>query len=166
MKNIWNDDIDWLINDAPSLLGETGASLRTEPGVTGFVETGPMHDRLIGARWAVRKERRLRAIWQQISNEDRRLLLGHYDHRKRIDEFGSHFGELAGAVLASCRSATKLRSVLVGQDVQRRQRVVRERRKVAKNSLEAVHKEWKLLAQEQAMDQECPKWSGSKAGAD
>lgn len=95
----YDQDVDWLLNDAPGLLGEVGVSY-SEPngGARIVVDTGPYHARMQSAMWAVAKFRRLNKVWRQLEPATRAVLVARYAQRRWPDGFVAHFGELVGVV--------------------------------------------------------------------
>lgn len=92
-------DVEWLLNDAPGLLGETGVAYRETSGSRVVVDTGPYHARAQAAMWAVRKARRLSAVWRGLDDATRLVLLARYAQRRWPEWFVPHFGELVGVVV-------------------------------------------------------------------
>jgi hypothetical protein len=84
----YDPDIDWLLNDAPALLGERsglGGTVATiERGVSSggtIANTGPHHDAALNAMRSVGLARRLDQIWSRLDQQTQRVLRARYMKR-------------------------------------------------------------------------------------
>lgn len=145
-KREWNDDIDWLLNSAPGLLGERGVN-QDPSGGSGqrFIsDTGPMHSRMIAAIPHVQRQRRLNRVWRDLRPLDRAVLEHHYRPRRLVGDpvLRVAFGELAPVVCALSPDPEKLRSALRSPHTRTSQEVIRAAKKEATRAVELAHKAW------------------------
>lgn len=159
VKREWNEDIDWLLNSAPGLLGERGAN-HDPSGGTGprfIADTGPMHARMISSLPHVQRQRRLNRVWVTLSALDRAVLEHLYRPRQQTGDPGMRvaFGELAAVVCALCPDPEKLRRALLAPDTQRSRDTVRAALTEASRATAAAHRAWRNASKSQALLEAC-----------
>ncbi len=101
----YSPQLDWYLNDAPTLLGVRSAhgalvSAIERGGPSNYVSDEPYHAQAIGAVGSVKLARDLEAAWRRLGPSTRALLRAHYE-RRRYFELGveAHLGTLAKAAL-------------------------------------------------------------------
>jgi hypothetical protein len=84
-KRDYDPDIDFLLNEAPALLGERSGQGATqaaiERGKAGghtIANNGPYHDAAINALGDVRRARRLDEVWHRLTPDTQRILRARY----------------------------------------------------------------------------------------
>lgn len=120
------------------------------PGSSGprFVtDTAPFHNRLIEAIPHVRRQRKLAAIWRELSPHDRAVLEQRYRKRQYVGILGvkAVFGELAGVALYLARVEGKLEELIraVGSQANlRHSQLVTEFRVKAEAASKGAHLAW------------------------
>lgn len=138
-------DVDWLLNDAPGLLGEVGVSY-AEPsgGARIVVDTGPYHARMQSAMWAVAKFRRLNAVWRQLEPATRAVLVARYAQRRWPAGFVAHFGELVGVVAhLHTKTSQKLTHAARQPAKENAATILADALRVAQSASREAHRAWR-----------------------
>ncbi len=139
----YEQDIDWLLNDAPGLLGEVGVSY-AEPsgGARVVINTDPYHARQLNRMWAVQKARRLTAVWRSLDQVTQGVLAARYAQRRWPQGFVSHFGELVGVVVhLHAGSSTALTKA--ARQPAKAEAVLAEALKAAQAASREAHRVWR-----------------------
>lgn len=149
----YEDDINWLLNDAPGLLGEAGVSYG-EPtsGSRVVVDTGPYHARAQAAMWAVRKARRLTVVWRALDDATRLVLVARYAQRRWPAWYVSHFGELVGVVVFLHATRADIVAAAGQPSKATAAALLDEALKAAQVASSAAHRAWRMLYRQHAED--------------
>lgn len=146
----YEEDIDWLLNDAPGLLGETGVAYRETSGSRVVVDTGPYHAKAQAAMWAVAKYRRLQAVWRALDDTTRLVLVARYAQRRWPQGFVSHFGELVGVVVYLHATRTELATAAQQPAKATAGALLAEALGAAQRASRAAHQQWREVYRQQA----------------
>lgn len=151
----YDQDVDWLLNDAPGLLGEVGVSY-SEPngGARIVVDTGPYHARMQSAMWAVGKFRRLNQVWRALDASTRAVLVARYAQRRWPDGFVAHFGELVGVVVYLHQGDQRLTKAARQPAKATAAEALAAALKSAQNASREAHRAWRTQARRRAMEEE------------
>lgn len=157
MNDPYNEDISWLINDAPAALGERGStqdpfsgSGRTLADNWSFIE------RSHAAIGAVARARRLETRWKRLSPRQQNVLCAYYTARKVVPVTGAlaAFGVYARvALLVAGEARQELERALSDQYNKRHVPRVTAARRAARQAVSDAHREW-----ERYVDEELSRW--------
>lgn len=151
-----NEAIDWLLNEAPGLLGESGISYSpTAGGKRGsLADNWAFIERAHKAQGAVRRARRLDVIWRRIPSVHRQTLVAYYNRRRTWPPgFEVCFGDVVGVVFARCDDQVRWMVTQVSKHQAALRRVKRE----AEATARSAHEAWNNAAEFGALDEECPR---------
>jgi hypothetical protein len=140
-------DLEWLLCEAPALLGERSghaavvAALERGPG--GAPSTDRAWDTIERARPHTGRLRRLRRAWALLAPDDRRLLEVHYAGPAcRAAGVAAQLGELARAALAVCSDRRALELACGHPAGAGSARRIGEARRLAARALSTAHRAW------------------------
>lgn len=146
----YEQDIDWLLNDAAGLLGEVGVSYAEPSGGSRVViNTDPYHARQLNRMWAVSKARRLTAIWRSLDQATQAVLAARYAQRRWPDGFVAHFGELVG-VVAHLHADSRAKLTKAARQPAKAEAVLAEALKSAQQVSRAAHQRWREMARKRS----------------
>lgn len=149
----YEQDIDWLLNDAPGLLGETGVSYGESSGNRVIVNTDPYHAKMHKALWAVAKYRRVNAVWRSLDSDAQAVLAARYAQRRWPPLFAAHFGELVGVVVhLHAEGGTELTKAAGQHTKERAAKVLAKALEAAQRASIAAHQQWRGRARELALE--------------
>lgn len=149
----YEQDIDWLLNDAPGLLGEAGISYGESTGSRVPVDTGPYHAKMQRALWAVAKYRRIHAVWQGLDSATQSVLAARYAQRRWPPLFAAHFGELVGVVVhLHAEGGTELTKAAGQHTKESAAKVLATALQAAQRASIAAHQQWRNRARELALE--------------
>lgn len=138
-----NENIDWLINDAPAALGEKGSGFTPSTGTRDSCNWH-MIGRLKRAMTSVQRERRLMLVWRRLSPRNQNILAAYYTRRREVVTLGATaaFGaELSRvAFLVEATSSEELSSAL-GKLSAHKELISRVRR-AAEKAVNDAHWAW------------------------
>lgn len=138
----YDQDVDWLLNDAAGLLGEVGVSY-AEPtgGPRVVINTDPYHARQLSRMWAVTKARRLTVVWRSLDAGTRAVLAARYAQRRWPQGFVAHFGELVGVVVHLHQGDAKLSKA--ARQPAKAEAVLAEALRLAETASREAHRAWR-----------------------
>lgn len=158
----YDEDLDWLINDAPGLLGESGISYNPNGGggQRVIVDNGPWHIERMKSISAVQKAGRLNVPWAEMTPMHRRVLCGRYQVRRYWPlGFDTQFQELAGVVMVISSRVDDLKWAT--PQPKKYKKLIEDELKEAKRAHLRAHAAWIEAKREAAMWAECPGRLGS-----
>lgn len=145
----YEEDVDWLLNDAPGLLGEAGVSYGEPSGGNRVVvDTGPYHAKAQAAMWAVAKARRLSAVWRALDDETRLVLVARYAQRRWPVWCASRFGELVGVVCLRLTDAIVAAAAHPSKPAS--DKLLKAATSAAQDASKAAHQRWREEYRRQA----------------
>lgn len=152
----YDQDLDWLINEAPGLLGESGISYNPNGGGQRIiVDSGPWHIERMKSIPAVQKAARLNVPWATLTPMHRRVLRGRYPERKYWPlGFDTQFSELAGVVMVISSRVEELKWAT--PQPKKYKRLIESELKEARMAHLRAHEAWIVAKREAAMWAECP----------
>jgi hypothetical protein len=163
-NDLYDYDIDWLLNDAPALLGESGVSYSGEGnGGATIADTGPHHEKAIAAIGAVQRARRLTAVWNATPPGDRSILSVRYVQRRRWPpHFEALFGEFTGVVIFITRNDGSYRDLKNAvSNASKHTKMIMKARRDAEEITRDAHHAWRDARHELDLDAACQPWSRS-----
>lgn len=140
----FDDDISWLINDAPAELGMKGVTTELGPTGTHSCDPFPHHQRRRNAVHAVERWRRLMGYWSAIQHKHQVTLAAAYTARRYYAILGAEgtFGNMAGVALATAPDVQALIEALSNLSRKGNGAIVRAARRRAGKALREAHRAW------------------------
>lgn len=139
-----NEDIDWLVNDAPAALGEKGAGFDPANGSRDVCNWGQI-GRLHRSMAAVRRERDLMRVWRRLSPRDQNILAAYYTRRRAVVTLGATaaFGEeFARVAFVVTPNRSRLELALCNMSAHKE--LIKSTRASVRLATGAAHKAWDL----------------------
>lgn len=155
-----NEDIRWLIQEAPGLLGLSGfdpSAMLTSQRTT-VVSSDPTHDRMQERLHAAKRWGRLTRIWDRIERKHQRVLEGYYSERRTwLPGFEHRFGDVVGVVMAIL-TQEQLDQVRWWTTQDKNAADLKRLKSRAAAAAESAHAAWDRAKMAGALDEVCPRW--------
>lgn len=148
----YDEDIDWLLNEAPALLGERGSGFGEGGGSkTGEQAASGIHDQRIRATDAVERWRRLHGFWVNLSPRAKLILSARYSRKSYWDIRGlkAAFEDLASVALTVTTDRDALSKAL-SKSSAKQVHIITETRRNAEREVTDAHLEWQGIKREAA----------------
>lgn len=142
----FNDDIFFLIHEAPGALGKKGSNFESGGGTCHpFDSQSALYSRLHAATFAVAKERYLRTVWNSLPRATWPKLIERYASSERqhdeIRGLRATFGDLGRLALYLAEDRDDLRNRLSSGGAKRDKVIAALRARTEAENL-AIHREW------------------------
>lgn len=156
----FDEDLDWLFNVSPGALGESGMAINPDGGGRSrvIVDTWPYHARMMAARTAVGRDRRLRAVLCELSTRERRIIEARYVQRAYLPlGFETCFRELAHVAVIVAEVEGLLDSMKRWATQRHKYRVeIKAFNLIVRRQVKKAHESWMKAKNLAALEWECP----------
>lgn len=150
-RRIYEHDVEWLLCDAPALLGERSIAASNLGAIerggapASIADTWPYHEQFLTAMSAVERARRLTAIWDSLPREHQLTLRARYLTRRYWPLGCQVFlsDELVGVALLYAPDRDALLDACTRASQPDAKRLIQEARRDALRRITAAHKAWR-----------------------
>lgn len=155
----YNPNIDWLLNEAPALLGERSAQASVVASIErgadftgGISDNGPHHEAAINAIRAVEQARELDAIWKSLPSHHQQVLRARYIRRQHWPTGCVVFltTELVGVAMLLAEDRKELRQACCSAAKNASARLIKRERERARRAVRDAHGAWNAARRERA----------------